>query len=260
MTEVAKTYQVVLVTGFVPPDLDLAWHGLNDVLRADDPCDPLIAAFREKLARRYPDCVIYADDDENSEEEAEDCEAAFNFTVGNRHVRASIVSADEAADARDLIAMGLREGLAAFDFRTDQIHRPGGFSGVTLKVEDRPFLVGPRLTDVLDAIASLTPAGGPSFMIVERGAHDYAQIAGGDGHFAFEWREPADRGFRHWVAGYPGEEVKGLISVMTNGYHVPVRSNENLSGSDAARLFESYLDGDGRPSDFLWRDMTDEFA
>ena len=156
-------------------------------------------------------------------------------------------------------------GLCAFDFENEKFLDDCGFDAI-MTVEDRPIVIGPRLSEIREAIAELTPDGGPSFLIVERPDENYAQIAGGDGVFAFEQREykirrfrRTGRRFRHWAAGRRGETVKGRVSVLTNGYQVPVRSNENLNRDDVMVLFEAFLNGEKRSTDFTWRDMTEEF-
>ena len=249
------SYDIALVAGFVPPDVDLAWDAIGSILRAEGPVHPLIAAYRAEIEGCGLDWAMR---DEGGSSDGDG--PSILLTFGVRHVMVSIMTEDADAIVSTLVAQGLRAGLVAFDAETRQIHTPGGFAGVTLTIEDRPCRVGPRLHEVLDAIPMLTPAGGPSFMVLSRGGNDYAQIAGGDGHFAFEWRESVDDGFRHWAAGYPDEDIKGIISVMTNGFHVPVRSNENLNASDVAVLFEAFLTGCGRPEAFRWRDMTGEFT
>lgn len=44
---------------------------------------------------------------------------------------------------------------------------------LSVEIEDRPRLLTPRLDRVMIEIASLTPRGGPAFLILSQGTRDY---------------------------------------------------------------------------------------
>ena len=132
--------------------------------------------------------------------------------------------------------------------------------GVSLEVEDRPRLQSPRLERVLAALHELTPDGGPSFLVLDRGRSYMQAAGGGDGQYVAEWREDHWPEFRHFAAGHAGAVPDGTIEVATASGHVTVRHSEVLSRDDVERIVLAFIHDKGRPTDFVWRDMTDIFV
>lgn len=87
----------------------------------------------------------------------------------------------------------------------------------TLTLEGQPPVHRPTLAQVLAAVDSLTPDGGPGFLILDGPGGDYVQAGGGDGAFTVEWREYTGRRFRHFVAGHPDRPAEHFITIRTNG-------------------------------------------
>jgi hypothetical protein len=106
------------------------------------------------------------------------------------------------------------------------------------------------------AVDSLTPQGGPGFLIVEGTAQNYAQAAGGDGRFTAEWREDSGGGFKHGVAGLAGVADEEIVEIDTNGSFVAVRANEVRAREDIKSIFSAFAHSTGRPSKYVWRDVT----
>ncbi len=50
------------------------------------------------------------------------------------------------------------------------------------------------------------------------------------------------------------------IEIPTNGFQVTVKKNECLTTEDVKRLFQVFLTGGDRPTNFSWRDVTDRFV
>jgi len=56
-----------------------------------------------------------------------------------------------------------------------------GFVGMVLRLENGEPVHSPTIRQMGAAVESLTPRGGPGFLILEGPNEDYAQVAGGDG-------------------------------------------------------------------------------
>lgn len=124
-----------------------------------------------------------------------------------------------------------------------------------ITVENEPIVESPSLDQLCAVVHRMTPNGGPSFAVLDGRGDDYAQIAGGDSVFTAEWRDYTAGGFRHWKAGVPGKPTDGYAAVPTNGFHVSIHPNEQLTGSDAVAILGAFLAGEGRPSRYVWREM-----
>lgn len=113
----------------------------------------------------------------------------------------------------------------------------------------------PTLQQVVEAICSMTPRGGPGFVIVEAPNREFAQTAGGDGRFTVEWGEFYGEGTCQWKAGLLNQPSTEEAIVHTNGYVVRVRSNEVLGLSDAITILTTFLSTGERPRQYAWRIM-----
>ena len=133
------------------------------------------------------------------------------------------------------------------------------FDGCTLTVENREPLLAPTLLEVLAAVDSLTPRGGPGFLVLEGTGGDYAQAAGGDGSFMAEWRQHSGQSFRHWIAGLPDHPCSKQIRIPTNGACITVNENETLHAADVKVILDAFVHCKPRPSGFAWREITHQF-
>ncbi len=116
----------------------------------------------------------------------------------------------------------------------------------------------PSDEQIVDAIDSLTVDGGPGFAILDGGANDYVQAAGGDGVYLTEWREYTGRDFRHFVAGI-GPTTSEEYTFRVSGYLITLRTNEVLAVADVKTIFLAFHHGKGRPMNYTWRDITEIF-
>lgn|GEM_PF-444190 len=136
---------------------------------------------------------------------------------------------------------------------------PERLDGLVLTLEGKPPRLAETLAQILAAVDSLTPNGGPGFLILEAEGEDFAQVAGGDGAYTAEWREHGRGTFKHWVAGRAGQPSSRDISIPTNGAEVIVKQNERLDAADVKAILTAFAEQGGRPAHFAWRDMTQEF-
>jgi hypothetical protein len=134
-----------------------------------------------------------------------------------------------------------------------------GSAGLVLTLEGKEPVRSPTVAQLGAAVASLTPRGGPGFLILESATQDYAQAAGGDGQYTAEWREYLNGEFRHWVAGRGEKAVEHSVEIKTNGCVVTVRKNEVLAEEDVRTILVSFAQGKGRPAQYLWRETTTDF-
>jgi hypothetical protein len=134
-----------------------------------------------------------------------------------------------------------------------------GFSELSLTLENCPAIISPKFQEVLAALESLTPRGGPGFLVLEAANGDYAQVAGGGGLFTAEWREHRGTEFRHWVAGLPDRPAVKAARIPTNDAYVTVSENECLQIADVKEIVEAFFRRKQRPSRFAWREITREF-
>src|SRR5689334_4155630 len=91
-----------------------------------------------------------------------------------------------------------------------------GFLGLVLTLENQTPIDSPTLSQLTAAVDSLTPRGGPGFLILEAPSGDYTQAAGGDGKFTAEWRDHPNGKFRHWVAGIGETVSEEVVEVGTH--------------------------------------------
>jgi hypothetical protein len=136
-----------------------------------------------------------------------------------------------------------------------------GFARSVLTLENQPPVLSPTLTQLGAAVDSLTLQGGPGFLILEGATEDYTQAAGGDDKLTVEWREYSNGGFRHWVAGSIGGAAnEDIAKIETNGCVVTVLKNEVLTSEEVKTILEAFARGQGKPTQYRWRDMTARFV
>lgn len=117
------------------------------------------------------------------------------------------------------------------------------------------MLLDPSDQQIVDAVDSLNPDGGPGFLILDAGGDDYVQSAGGNGEYVVEWREYSDDAYAHYVAGV-GPTSQTQHDIRTNGYFIAVRANEVLSAADVKTILLAFRHKGRRPSNYTWRDDT----
>ena len=154
--------------------------------------------------------------------------------------------------------LGREFGVTIFDPVCDYFHRPDGFEGIAMTVEDQPVFFSPNSDQICRSVNSMTARGGPSFLILDADSGNYAQVAGGDGKFTCECREVSGESFQHWVAGRR-TKAAGTIRIPTNGFQVTVNSNERLSAADVTSILDDFARGRSRSQKWTWRDVTDQF-
>lgn len=146
-------------------------------------------------------------------------------------------------------------------YTSDRHREIFGLVGLVLTAENRDPVQSPTVCQLKAAVASLTPRGGPGFLVLEGATEDYAQAAGGDGKFTAEWREYADGTFMHWVAGLAHDSTNiEHVEIETNGCVVTVRKNEVLASEDVRSILGAFARGKGKPTQYVWRDITSNFV
>jgi hypothetical protein len=105
----------------------------------------------------------------------------------------------------------------------------------------------------------MSSSGGPGFAILEGHGNDYVQTAGVGDTFTIEWREYSGETFKHWKAGTFDMQAGNTTHVAASDREIPVEPNERLGAADVVLIFETYLNGRSRPTQYLWRDMPEMF-
>ncbi|WP_222403467.1 hypothetical protein [Rhizobium leguminosarum] len=133
--------------------------------------------------------------------------------------------------------------------------------GLTLTLEGQQAFTTPSIALTEAAVDWLRPPGGPGFLLLENDAsEDYVQVGGGREAYIVEWREYANEGFRHWVAGRSGNDTKREIKIAGNGTHFLGKANERLSNANVKDILGAFARGTSKPQEFVWRDITAQFA
>lgn len=251
------SYDIAIVIPPISADDQEAWDSLDGLIDQVDSAPPVFRTLHDRLTARYP-CLTSLSDDENDDGVWSDGPLWNNFgkraaVLGISFSRVDKVVPFVVESARSL-------GLLVFDYQTQHVHRPDGFEGVTLTLEERLPFPAPTIEQLNSAVDLLTPDGGPGFLILDGPGEDYAQVAGGDGAYTLEWRQYSEQKFRHHVAGKPGRPANVELAIPTNGFQVTVMENERLDSDDVKTLLTSYVEGKGQPTDYVWRDITERFT
>lgn len=240
----------------VPPVEDndeLAWLSLDAVIHEKGETPSVLTEFLERVLARFPfsnsPSVSKVWSVAPESPRAASKAAVFNFSYS---------SVSEVLPAVVEIAHALN--LEVFDLSSKKIYRVKGLSGITLEAEGLHKVDAPLLSQVQSLIDTMTPNGGPSFLILSRGDKDYAQVAGGDGVFCVEWREYRETEFSHSVAGYLGTNCGEEVAVPTNGFFVKVFKNEQLKADNVKEILAAFVHDSGRPNNYTWRDITHRFV
>jgi hypothetical protein len=251
------SYTVAVVAPPIPADDAEAWQELDALIDQHGPVPGVFRTFHDRLTARYP-CLCSLPDDKVDDGVWSDGPLWNNF--GRRAAVLGMVYSRVDEVLQYLIESATSLDLAVFDWTTNLVHRPGGLKGMTLTVEEKPVLRAPTMEQVHAAVDSLTPDGGPGFLILDGSCEDYAQVAGGDGAYTAEWREYSSAQFQHWVAGLPGRPSTRDIAIPTNGFQVTVKENERLDAAEVKLILTAFAEGKGRPARFAWRNVTERFA
>jgi hypothetical protein len=244
------SYDAAVYAGPVPEDDVEAWALVEAASDAGGPVrDHALSRLIERLTAEYPN-------DEIGPWPVMPLTAAVNGRVAEIPMAYSAVG----VVLPFLVRTAHTLELTVFDRSSSRVHRPGGFNGLSLQVEDEACVYSPTRAQIEDAVDRMTPRGGPSFAIIEGLGRHYAQTAGGDGRYTVEWREYGAGSFRHWVAGHAGVTLPGEVKIPTNGFYVAVERNELLDAHAVKRLLMAFAEGRSRPEAFVWRDITGRFG
>ena len=249
------SYTVGLLVQPAPTDDATAFEQFNtlaDTGDANEQPHPTFVAVHAELTARFP-CICDLPDDLVDEGVWSDGPLINNFGAQQAVIGFMFSSVETVLPF--VIEVARKHRITVFDWQTETIHRP---SDLVLVVEGNAELRNPTAGQLDAAIDRLTPKGGPGFAVLEA-TPDYVQTAGGDGLCTVEWRQSHGEGFRHFVAGKDGDNSTE-IEIPTNGFQVTVKKNECLTTQDVKRLFQTFLTGGNRPTDFRWRDVTDRFV
>jgi hypothetical protein len=250
------SYAIAVVAPPIPAGDAQAWDVLDGLIDDEGPAPAVFRTLHDQLTARYP-CLSSLPDDQIDDGVWSDGPLWNNFSRQAAVLGISYSRVEEVLPYVIEIATAL--GLSVFDWPANQIHRADGLKGLTLTVENQRDLGRPTLPQVEAAVDALTPHGGPGYLVLEGAEHNYAQAAGGEGAYTAEWREYSGPRFRHWVAGLPDRPAIKEVSIPTNGFQVAVKENECLSAADVKIILAAFGQGQGRPAQYVWRDVTERF-
>ncbi len=251
------SYDVVVVDPPLPASDAEAWDQLDSLIAQEGTVPPRFRTLHDLLVAQYP-CLSTLSDDEIDDGVWSDGPLWNNFGARAACLGISYSRVEEVLPF--LISTARSLDFAVFDSQTALIHRPNGFQGYILTLENQPPLERPTLEQLHAAVDSLTPDGGPGFLILDGLNASYAQAAGGDGAYTVEWRETFGETFRHWVAGIAGRPSERDITIEGNGFQVTVKENESLGIADVKTILRAFLQGKARLANYSWRDVTERFV
>lgn len=251
------SYNIAVVVPPLPASDAEAWTILDSLIEQQGSPSSIFRELHDRLTARYP-CLSSLPDDQIDDGVWSDGPLWNNFGHRTAVLGMSYSRVDEVLPF--LIKTANSLNLAVFDWTTEQVHRADGITGLVLTVENQSVITAPTLEQLQAAVDRLTPRGGPGFLVVDAPNKNYAQVAGGDGVYTVEWREYRGYEFRHWVAGLLGSPSRKEVGIPMNGFAVTVQENERLSASDVKTILTTFAEGNGRPEEFSWRDITKRFA
>lgn len=225
---------------------------LTETDEFDESPHPTFVDVHADLIRRFP-CMS-----EMSDEEIDNCVWSDGPLINNfseRHGSLNFSFPTVETVLPFVLEIAHKYGVTVLDWQTETIHRPGDL--VLMAENDTPRR-NPTVDQINSIVDQLTPNGGPGFAVLSA-VRDYVQTAGGDGRYSVEWREHNGDSFAHYVAGNLNRNAEGEIQIPTNGFSVTVQSNECLSKNEVKQLLQTFLSGRDRPTDFHWRDITNNF-
>lgn len=247
------SYDLYVCIPPLPPSDQDAWK-LFESLRSERGEKPQV--FKElitRLAARFPwELPVDSDKHVWSISPLWDC-------IGTRVTGLCMIYPKVVEVVPFVIETAMDLGLDVFEPQLTWIFRHDGLKGLVLSAEDKPPLMAPTLPQILEAVDSLKPIGGPGYLVLQDERDDYAQSAGGYGVFTAEWREYEGKSFRHWVAGNPGQPSTNDVLIEAYQRDITVKENERLTAAQVKEILAAYAMREKRPSGFAWRDMTEMF-
>lgn len=248
------SYTISIVIRQISDNDAEAWQELDPLLEDEGGAAPAVfRTLHDQLTARFP-CLMSLSDDDIDDGVWSDGPLWNNFGAQSATLGISFSRVDEVLPF--VIETATALGLAVFDGQSGFIHRAEGIRVCRLTVEDQPIFYAPTLTQLQRAVDTLTPNGGPGFLILEARSGNYTQAAGGDGAFTAEWREYKGEGFQHWVAGHPSKPDTKDIAIPTNGFEVTVKENERLTSADVKTILDAFAREMPRPPAYSWRDVS----
>lgn len=163
---------------------------------------------------------------------------------------------------RDLVgSLARKHNLTIFDPQTEQIYYPDIFYPdiLTLTAEDERPKQSPNFTDVHALLTRMSVGDGPNYVVLNGRGLDYAQCFGGRDGFTAEWREHNGVDCRHWRAGRREQVAGGGTFIRGRTYKVRVGLHERLSAADVLTILAAYLNGQDRPDQYQWADISKTF-
>ncbi|HEY7645897.1 MAG TPA: hypothetical protein VH858_12730 [Hyphomicrobiales bacterium] len=211
-----------------------------------------IDAFYTELTSLYPE-VTHIPDASIGDYELCPWSVAIDRSPGHLILCCVSPKAEQVGDTVRRLAR--KHNVAVFDPQSKQIFYP---DILTLKGPGGRKL-SPTLADLHAMIARMSKRNYPSYTVLEGRENDYAQAFGGGGAFTVEWREHSGPDLRHWKAAASEPPMGDAASVSGTIYGVQVDPSERLGATDVLAILEAYLNGRGRPEQYLWRDISDMF-
>ncbi|HEY4885068.1 MAG TPA: hypothetical protein VII08_15665 [Myxococcales bacterium] len=243
------SYDVIVVKPPVPAGEE-AWRALESIVGESGATAPDLLGFYERLTAKFP-CICSLSEDRL--DEGVWSTGPLLQAFGHRAATLTFFG-DRAVDVLPyIIERAASLGLLVFDQVTHQLHCPGGLRGFMLTVEDEVPVPALSVGIIEQAVDRLSPARGPSFLVVDGPHEAYAQAAGGDGAFTAEWYEVQNGTPLHWVGGLSDVPPDGEIAIPTRDARVTVRRNERLASTDVKEILGAFVQGSPRPSRFAWR-------
>jgi hypothetical protein len=214
---------------------------------------PAIAAFYAEITSLHPE-IGDVPDDRKEDLDFSPWSAHFDRSAG--HLIMCCVWSKADYVGRLVQTLARKHALSCFDPQAGTIFCPDTLI-LTADREERRR--SPSLAD-LEALATrMASSGGPDFAVLEGRGDDYVQAADVGDAFTIEWREYSGTGFTHWKAGTFDPQAGNKAQVAAGDPDIQVESNERLGAADVVVIFEAYLNARSRPTQYLWRDMTEVF-
>lgn len=127
--------------------------------------------------------------------------------------------------------------------------------GLKLTFQGEPPQRTPSFEAASSAVHRLS-AYGPTYVILDGLAGDFAQ-AGGDGSsFTVEWRDHSGTHARQSVAGHSHQGPAAEAAIATRTGRFRIYQHERLDASAAQALLCAFAAGEPRPDRFDWRELT----
>ena len=248
------SYDLYVCTPPLPASDAEAWKLYPTLSEEAEPQPEIFHELIARLAERYP----WTFPDEEWDKLVWSISPLTNC-IRHRVTELCMTYPSVAEVAPFVVETAISLGLDVFEPQLTWIYRHDGIKGLLLTIENKPPFVAPTLEQLGETIGSLTPYGGPSYVVLQDERDDYVQAAGGNDALTAEWREYSGKSFRHWVAGNLDQPSENDFRILTNGAHIMVKENEQLSASQVTEIIAAYAKRERRPDNFTWRETTEMF-